>query len=120
MATDTAPVPTEALVTCPRCASLAALYRRAALESALMPAQGQDTSATKRDSALVLFGLHVQTEHPQIPVPDPEPGCAECAERAEVASVYSGASHRELRETLDQHRLGHLAALLPEQQPADV
>ncbi|MCX5207555.1 hypothetical protein OG897_39895 [Streptomyces sp. NBC_00237] len=80
-------------------------------------------SAMSRSSASALYGLHVQTEHPETPVPHPDYECADClhfvsyVERSGDDVEVDGACQISGPDVLEQHLYSHLIHQVPVPRP---
>ncbi|GAB2891893.1 hypothetical protein [Streptomyces mayteni] len=78
---------------------------------------GEDVTA--RRSTEVLFGLHVLTEHPEAPVPEPVPEtCATCSELLAHLPVDDSGGCITTDDVVMQHRASHLLHLVPVVPPS--
>lgn len=99
---------------CERCRDLARRFDQAETAEVLLGSEPVDIHP-HRESARVLFGLHLQTAHPEVAVPEPDTGCRTC--RDLVDDVQRGIEPEDCEATaafvLEQHLLGHLVTLVP-------
>ncbi|ATM24511.1 hypothetical protein SMD44_p10012 (plasmid) [Streptomyces alboflavus] len=83
-------------------------------------------SVTSRGSARTLYGLHVQTVHPNTPAPHPDyENCSDCrhfvsyVERSGDDVEVDGACATPGPEVLEQHLYSHLIDRVPVPRPGD-
>ncbi|GGZ82994.1 hypothetical protein [Streptomyces rubiginosohelvolus] len=84
---------------------------------------GDPASTVSRGSAAALFGLHVQSAHPETPAPNPDFECPDCChfvsyvERSGDDVEVEGACDVSGATVLEQHLYSHLIHRVPVPRP---